>query len=102
MGIPKHISYHLDEMTDVNENQLELSVRIAILQTMLVLYNMGYTEIHFGGLLRIMGFPAERARQFDKKIIALDKDFSDYVNKHMAQATFQLEGKRPPGDAVLH
>ncbi len=102
MGTTKSISSHLDEITEVNGNQLELSVRIVILQTMLALNNMGYTEIHLGGLLRIMGYPAEKAKQFDKRIITLDKDFSDYVNKHMAQATFQLEGKRLPRAVVLH
>lgn len=42
---------------------------------MMVLYSKGITEVHYGGLLRLLGVDNETAAQYDDQVIAvLDVD----------------------------
>jgi hypothetical protein len=46
---------------------------------MLVLYEQGITEIHTGGLMRLLGVSNEVAQDYDNERIVLDDDFVKYV-----------------------
>ena len=89
----EHVSYHM-ENTDI-----ELEVKIAMAQTMLALFDLGYTEIHLGGLIRIMGMSDTEAAKFDNSIVTLDSNFKKYVDDLSKQALVQLG---IPDDATVH
>ena len=46
----------------LDDAELDQAVRLAILNLMVVLYDCGITEIHIGGVMRIMGVPVTRPR----------------------------------------
>ena len=83
----EHVSYHM-ENTDI-----ELEVKIAMAHTMLALFDLGYTEIHLGGLTN-----AEAAK-FDNSVVTLDNNFKKYVDDLSKQALVQLG---IPDDATVH
>ena len=62
-------------------DELDLSIRTAIHNLMLVLYDQGITEIHTGGLMRILGVSDEVAQQYDDERVILDDDFVKYVEE---------------------
>lgn len=67
------ISYHIDN------NEIELAVKLIIMHTMLSLSKVGHTKIHMGGLLRIVGIDNKKAKAFDNTVIILDENFDNYV-----------------------
>ena len=62
-------------------DELDFSIRAAIHNLMLVLYDQGITEIHTGGLMRILGVSEEVAREYDDERVILDDDFVKYVEE---------------------
>jgi len=62
-------------------DELDLSIRTAIHNLMLVLYDQGITEIHTGGLMRLLGVSDEVAQQYDDERVILDDDFVKYVEE---------------------
>jgi hypothetical protein len=66
---------------------------MAILNLMVVLYDCGITEVHVGGVMRILGIPDDKAVNHDLERIVLDEDFVKYVE--------QINTPRPT-DQVLH
>jgi hypothetical protein len=72
---------------------LDNNVRIAILNLMMVLYGCGITEIHIGGVMRIMGVSDATASAHDDERLLLDEDFVRYVE--------QINEPRP-ADQTLH
>ena len=73
--------------------ELDQSIRLAILNLMLVLYDCGITEIHIGGVMRILGVPDSKAQIHDNERLVLDEDFVKYVE--------QINAPRPT-DQTLH
>ena len=72
---------------------IDQAVRLAILNLCVVLYDCGITEIHVGGIMRILGVPNESAQDHDDERIILDNEFVKYVD--------QINQPRPV-DQVLH
>ena len=60
-------------------DELDLSIKTAIHNLMLVLYEQGITEIHTGGLMRLLGVSNEVAQDYDNERIVLDDGFVKYV-----------------------
>jgi len=56
-------------------------LRLAMYDLMLTLYNQGITEIHMGGLMRLMGVPNESAIEHDEERVILDDKFVEYVHE---------------------
>jgi len=73
--------------------EVDQSIRLAILNLMVVLYDCGITEVHVGGIMRILGVPDERASQHDDERVILDPEFVKYVE--------QINQPRPV-DQILH
>ncbi len=72
---------------------LDQAVRLAILNLCVVLHDCGITEVHVGGIMRILGVPDDVSQQHDDERIVLDDEFVKYVE--------QITQPRPP-DQVLH
>jgi hypothetical protein len=62
-------------------DDLDYPIRMAINQLMLVLYEQGITEIHTGGLMRLLGVPNEVSQEYDDERIFLDDNFVKYVSE---------------------
>ena len=65
----------------LDDLQLEDTLRVTILNLMLVLYDCGITEIHLGGLMRILGVDNSKASAHDDELIVLDENFVKYVEE---------------------
>jgi hypothetical protein len=74
-------------------DELDLAIRTAIHNLMLVLYEQGITEIHTGGLMRLLGVSNEVAQDYDDERVILDENFVNYVA--------EINTPRPP-DQSLH
>jgi hypothetical protein len=73
--------------------ELDQSIRLAILNLMVVLYDCGITEIHIGGVMRILGVSDSMAQKHDNERLVLDEEFVKYVE--------QINTPRPV-DQILH
>ena len=62
-------------------DDLDLTIRNAIHNLMLVLYDQGITEIHTGGLMRLLGVSDELAQEYDHERVILDDNFVKYVEE---------------------
>ena len=62
-------------------DDLDHTIKTAIHNLMLVLYDQGITEIHTGGLMRLLGVSNEVAQQYDNERVVLDDDFVKYVEE---------------------
>ena len=73
--------------------ELDQHIRMAMLNLCVVLYDCGITEIHVGGIMRILGVTDATAQTNDQERIVLDENFVKYVD----------EISRPrPTDQSLH
>jgi hypothetical protein len=73
--------------------ELDQAIRMAILNLCVVLYECGITEIHVGGIMRVLGVPDDKAAEHDLERMVLDIDFVKYVE--------QINAPRP-NDQTLH
>jgi hypothetical protein len=73
----------------LNDSDLDEHIRIAILDLMLVLYRQGITQVHIGGIMRLMGVANEVAADHDEERVILDEGFVQYVElaTQLARAT---------------
>ena len=62
-------------------DELDITIRTAIHNLMLVLYDQGITEIHTGGLMRLLGVANDVAQQYDDERVILDDAFVKYVEE---------------------
>ena len=62
-------------------DELDIAIRTAIHNLMLVLYDQGITEIHTGGLMRLLGVSDEVAQEYDNERVILDDNFVKYVQE---------------------
>ena len=65
----------------LDDVELDRTIRLAILNLMVVLYDCCITEIHIGGIMRIMGIPNDKAQYHDDERLVLDKEFVKYVEQ---------------------
>ena len=72
---------------------LDQSIRLALMNLMVVLYDCGISAVHLGGLMRILGVDNEVAQRYDDEQVLLDDDFVKYVE--------QINQPRPL-DQTLH
>lgn len=63
----------------LDDLKLEETLRLNILNLMLVLYDCGIKEIHLGGLMRVLGVSNEVAATYDDQLVEVDEDFAKYV-----------------------
>ena len=77
----------------LDDAELDQAVRLSILNLMVVLYDCGITEVHIGGVMRIMGVPDDKAQQHDDERLILNEEFVKYVE--------QINTPRPV-DQILH
>ena len=77
-------------LTDLD---LDQTMRVALMNLMVVLYQCGITEIHIGGLMRILGVSDATASLHDDERVLLDDKFVKYVE--------QINEPRPI-DQILH
>jgi len=77
----------------LDDLEVDQTIRLAILNLMMVLYDCGITEIHVGGVMRILGVPSEKAQAHDDERLVLNEDFVKYVE--------QINAPRPI-DSTLH
>lgn len=62
-------------------DELDFNIKRAIHNLMLVLYEQGITEIHTGGLMRLLGVADDVAQEYDNERLVLDDDFVKYVKE---------------------
>ena len=72
---------------------IDHAVRLAILNLCVVLHECGITEVHVGGIMRILGVPDNLAQEHDDERVILDDEFVKYVD--------QINEPRPV-DQALH
>jgi hypothetical protein len=77
----------------LDDAELDQSIRLSILNLMVVLYDCGITEIHIGGVMRILGVSDNMAQKHDNERLVLDEEFVKYVE--------QINTPRPV-DQILH
>ena len=77
----------------LDDIELDRTIRLAILNLMVVLYDCGITEIHVGGIMRIMGISDDKAQHHDNERLVLDQEFVKYV---------ELINEPRPADQHLH
>jgi hypothetical protein len=73
--------------------EVDQAIRMAILNLCVVLYDCGITEVHVGGLMRVLGVPDHDAQQHDDERLIIDDSFVKYV-EHINEPA--------PADQVLH
>ena len=64
---------------DLDEVNVEETVKVLIMEVMMVLYKYNIKEIHVGALMRLIGVTDEVAVESDDERIVLDEKFSKYM-----------------------
>lgn len=64
---------------DLDEVNVEETVKVLIMEVMMVLYKYNIKEIHVGALMRLIGVTEEVAIESDDERIVLDEKFSKYM-----------------------
>ena len=64
-------------------DQLTETVKNAIIEVMWVLYNHGITEVHMGGVMRILGVSNKESTKYDNNYLMLDENFAKYMEENL-------------------
>ena len=64
---------------DLDEVNVEETVKVLIMEVMMVLYKYNIKEVHVGALMRLIGVTEEVAIKSDLERIILDEKFSKYM-----------------------
>jgi hypothetical protein len=64
-----------------DDTDLDQSIRLSILNLMVVLYDCGITEVHIGGVMRVLGVADSMAEKHDNERLVLDEEFVKYVEQ---------------------
>ena len=59
--------------------EFDQALRLTINNILLALYYQGITEIHLGGLMRIIGVDNDNAAKYDHDLVVLDDNFARYI-----------------------
>jgi hypothetical protein len=65
----------------LDDEQIEAEVRVLMYELMMVLYRHGITEVHVGGLMRVLGVHDDTASEHDNEMVVLDDKFAKYVEQ---------------------
>jgi hypothetical protein len=65
----------------LDDPELEQEVRVLMYELMMVLYQHGITEIHVGGMMRLLGVNNESSSVHDDEMVILDDKFAKYVRQ---------------------
>ena len=65
----------------LDDAELDQVVRLSILNLMVVLYDCGITEVHIGGVMRVLGVSDSMAEKHDNERLVLDEEFVKYVEQ---------------------
>ena len=65
----------------LDDLDIDTTIRFAIYNLMLCLYDYGLEEIHMGGLMRLLGVEDQVAQKYDDEIVLLDDEFARYVQE---------------------
>ena len=65
----------------LDDTELEQEVRVLMYEIMMVLYQHGITEVHVGGMMRLLGVDNDRAAEHDDEMVILDHKFAKYVKE---------------------
>ena len=63
----------------LEDPELEQEVRVLMYELMLLLYQHGITEVHVGGMMRLLGVNNESSSAHDDEMVILDRKFAKYV-----------------------
>ena len=77
----------------LDNKDLDETIRQALMNLMIVLYDCGIEQVHIGGLMRILGVSNTKAEVYDDQLVELSQDFVKYVE--------QINEPRPV-DQTLH
>lgn len=72
---------------------IDQTIRVALMNLMVILYDCGIEQVHIGGLMRILGIDNKVAAKHDDELIVVDEKFVKYVE--------QINETRPV-DQTLH
>ena len=61
--------------------KIDQSIRLAILNLIVVLYDCGIEEVHVGGIMRILGVNNDQAQKHDDEWLVIDENFIKYVEQ---------------------
>ena len=64
---------------DLDEVNVEETVKVLIMEVMMVLYKYNIKEVHVGALMRLIGVTEEVATESDNERMVLDEKFSKYM-----------------------
>ena len=78
----------INSMSNLND-PLEKECKTVIMEIMMVLHKHGITEVHMGGMLRLMGVSEEVAQESDDDIIHLDEKFTRYITRQLELAEIE-------------
>ena len=78
----------INSMSNPND-PLEKECKTVIMEIMMVLHRHGITEVHMGGMLRLMGVSEEVARESDDDLIHLDEKFTRYITRQLELAEIE-------------
>jgi hypothetical protein len=65
----------------LDDDEIEAEVRVLMYELMMVLYRHGITEVHVGGLMRVLGVHDDTASAHDDEMVVLDDKFAKYVEQ---------------------
>ena len=71
------------------DDPIEKECKTVIMEIMMVLHKHGITEVHMGGMLRLMGVSEEVAQESDDDIIHLDEKFTRYIARQLELAELE-------------
>jgi hypothetical protein len=64
---------------DLDEVNVEETVKVLIMEILMVLYKYNIKEVHVGALMRLIGVTDKVAIESDEERIVLDEKFSKYM-----------------------
>ena len=77
----------------LDTKDIDETIRLALMNLIVVLYECGIEQVHIGGLMRILGIDNTVAAKHDDELIVVDEKFVKYVE--------QINKPRPV-DQTLH
>jgi hypothetical protein len=66
----------------LDNKDLDETIRQALMNLMVVLYDCGIEQVHIGGLMRILGIDNKIASRHDDELIVVDEKFVKYVEQY--------------------
>jgi len=65
----------------MTDDELDLEIKLIIMELMMVLHKHGIREVHMGALMRLIGVNDESASECDQDRIELTEEFARYISQ---------------------